>query len=147
MIDIILLFGKLVLLALMYLFLFTAARTGVGLVSGSAPARKMAVDAGRGAALTLAVVRGPAELSGVRVPVRGPVIVGRAPEADIVIANDFVSARHARVSLGPAGGAVLEDLGSTNGTLLNGTQVARPTAMKPGDVIGLGTVELKLERS
>ena len=140
MIDIILLFGKLVFLGLMYLFLFGAVRAGLGLVSGASPSKP------RGT-LVLAVTRGPAELLGVRVPLTGPIVIGRSPEADIVIANDFVSSKHARVSVSTGGGAVLEDLGSTNGTLLNGKRVSRTVAMKPGDRIGLGTVELRLERA
>ncbi|MBE0477182.1 MAG: FHA domain-containing protein [Coriobacteriia bacterium] len=141
MVDIILLFGKLVFLALMYLFLFAAVRAGLGLVGGpsAAPARV--------GGLALAVTRGPAELRGVKVPLKGPVVVGRSPEADIVIADDFVSSKHARVVLAGGGGAVLEDLGSTNGTLLNGRRVTRSVPLKPGDLIGLGTVELRLERS
>ncbi len=137
MVDVALLAGRLLLLALLYLFLLAAVRAGIGLIAGQAPAKS---DRG----LVLAVSRGPAELLGTRVPLRGPVIIGRSPGADIVIADEFVSARHARVA--PAGnGAVVEDLGSTNGTLLNGAKVVAPTSAKSGDVIDIGDVRLKVE--
>ena len=137
MIDVALLAGRLLLLALLYLFLFAAIRAGLGLVSSP---RK----AGPGS-FTLSVTRGPRELRGVTVPVSGPVVIGRSPGADIVIDDDFVSGRHARVS--PAGAeVVLEDLGSTNGTLLNGARVSAPQTLRPGDIIEIGEVRLAVER-
>ncbi len=138
MIDVALLAGRLLLLALLYLFLFAAVRTGIGLVAGQR-------TKGR-ATWTLSVVQGPRELQGVAVPVNGPVVIGRSPGADIVIGDDFVSGSHARVS--PAGdGAVLEDLGSTNGTVLNGARVTAPQMLRAGDAIDIGAVRLKVARS
>jgi pSer/pThr/pTyr-binding forkhead associated (FHA) protein len=73
------------------------------------------------------------------------VVIGRSPSADIVIGDDFVSARHARVS--PAGNdAIVEDLGSTNGTLLNGLPLSVPTTLRPGDTIDIGKLRLKVDR-
>jgi hypothetical protein len=105
MIDVVLLAGRLLLLALLYLFLFAAVKAGIGLVAGQ---RK------RGAgAWMVKVVQGPSALMGITVPIVGPVVIGRSPGADIVIGDDFVSAKHTRIS--PTGdGAVIEDLGSTN---------------------------------
>ncbi|MDZ4179442.1 MAG: FHA domain-containing protein [Coriobacteriia bacterium] len=138
MVDIILLAGKLVLLALLYLFLFAAIRAGIGTVRGAGP------RAGRATPL-LKVVQGPRELKGLKVPVSGPVVIGRSPGADIVIADDFISSQHARVV--PSGDSiVLEDLGSTNGTIVNGHRVTSPVSLSPGDEIDLGTVRLKVER-
>ncbi len=138
MIDVALLAGRLLLLGLLYLFLFAAVKTGIGLVAGQRAK-------GRGV-WTLSVVQGPRELQGVSVPVTGPVVVGRSPGADIVIGDDFVSGSHARIS--PSGdGAVLEDLGSTNGTLLNGRRVTVPATLAAGDAIDIGAVRLKVNRS
>ena len=138
MIDVALLAGRLLLIALLYLFLFAAVRTGIGLVAGQRAKGK--------GAWTLSVVQGPRELQGVSVPVTGPVIIGRSPGADIVIGDDFVSGSHARVS--PSGdGAVLEDLGSTNGTILNGQRVTSAAALRAGDAIDIGKVRLKVDRS
>ena len=133
-----LLAGRLLLLALLYLFLFAAIKTGIGLVAGQRVK-------GRGT-WTISVLKGPRELMGVNVTVNGPVVIGRSPGADIVIGDDFVSAKHARVSPG-ADGAILEDLGSTNGTILNGERVTKPTALRPGDSIDIGTVRLKVDRT
>lgn len=138
MIDVALLAGRLILLALLYLFLFAAVRAGIGLVSGQR-------TAGVGG-FTLAVVQGPPALKGVRVPVSGPVVIGRSPGADIVIGDDFVSGRHARVSLA-GNDAVLEDLGSTNGTVLNGKAITSPQTLRPGDTIDVGAVRIKVDRA
>ncbi len=137
MIDVALLAGRLLLLALLYLFLFAAVRTGIGLVSGQR-------TAGPGS-FTLSVVQGPSALKGVTLPVKGPVIIGRSPGADIVIGDDFVSGRHAKIT--PAGTeAVLEDLGSTNGTILNGQRIAGSQTLRPGDRIEIGDVQIKVDR-
>ena len=138
MIDVVLLAGRLLLLALLYLFLFAAIKAGIGLVAGQ---RKRGVGA-----WTVSVVNGPRELTGVTLPINGPVVIGRSPGADIVIGDDFVSGKHARIS--PSGdGAVLEDLGSTNGTLLNGQRVTSAQTLRPGDAIDIGAVRLKVDRS
>jgi len=137
-IDVVLLAGRLLLLALLYLFLFAAIRSGIGLVAGQRVK-------GLGS-WTVSVAQGPRELMGVRVPVNGPVVIGRSPGADIVIGDDFVSGKHARLS--PSGdGAILEDLGSTNGTLLNGQRVVGAQTLRSGDSIDIGTVKLKVDRS
>jgi pSer/pThr/pTyr-binding forkhead associated (FHA) protein len=63
--------------------------------------------------------------------------IGRDPGCDVWIDADGVSRRHARIRVeGQA--ANLEDLGSTNGTFLNGTAVNRPARLKDGDRIRLG---------
>ncbi len=137
MIDVALLAGRLLLLALLYLFLFATVRTGIGLVSSGRQ---------RGTAtLVLKVVQGPKPLRGTTVPLTGPVLIGRSPGADIVIGDDFVSGKHARVY--PSGDeAVLEDLGSTNGTVLNGARISTPRSLTTGDVIDLGSVRLEVRR-
>ena len=134
MIDVILLVGRLVFVALLYLFLFAIMKTGIGLVKGQ---RKKEKSWG------LSVERGPKELRGVKMAVRGPVIVGRAPGADIVIGAGYVSARHARFSLM---GANLfgEDLGSTNGTAVNGRRITEPTVLKSNDVVNVGDVAIRV---
>jgi pSer/pThr/pTyr-binding forkhead associated (FHA) protein len=137
-IDLALLAGRLLLLALLYLFLFAAIRAGIGLVSEQRTKRS--------GALTIRVAQGPSELKGVLLPLTSPVVIGRSPGADIVIGDDFVSGRHARLT--PSGSdVVVEDLGSTNGTLLNGQKIAMPMVVKSGDVIDIGAVRLEVGRS
>lgn len=137
MIDVLLLAGRLLLLALLYLFLFAAVRTGIGLVSGQRLKSQ--------GVWQLRVVRGPRELKGVSVPLSGPLVIGRSPGADIVIGDDFVSAKHAKVYQ-RGNEVVLEDLGSTNGTILNGDRLRNPHTLRPGDTIDIGTVRLEVDR-
>lgn len=66
-----------------------------------------------------------------------PVVLGRNAECDLVLQDQQASRRHAQVELGPAG-FVLVDLGSTNGTMLNGRRVDRPAQLAPGDRIVVG---------
>jgi len=63
--------------------------------------------------------------------------VGRDPSNDIVINHPQVSRQHARL-IRQGGVVVLEDLGSTNGTFVNGVRLTAPHTLTNGDVIGLG---------
>jgi hypothetical protein len=72
------------------------------------------------------------------------VLLGRGKAASIRLADRLASARHARVA--PDGdGIILEDLGSTNGTFLNGVQLSAPAALQSGDHIRLGESEFVFE--
>lgn len=74
----------------------------------------------------------------------GGATVGRSRQCDIVVDDANVSRRHAE--LRPRGGSwVLTDLGSTNGSRVNGRTVSGPTAIKPGDDIELGTAVMRFE--
>jgi hypothetical protein len=133
-IDIVLLVGRLLFVALLYVFLFAIMKTGIGQVKGSQKKEK---------AWKLSVERGPKELRGVNVAVTGPVIVGRAPGADIVIAAGYVSGRHAKFQV-MGQNLFVEDLGSTNGTCVNGQQISAPCALKSGDVVNVGDVSIRV---
>lgn len=63
--------------------------------------------------------------------------VGRDPGNDIVINDPHVSRQHARITQ-QGGLMVIEDLGSTNGTFVNGMRLTGPHTLADGDVIGLG---------
>lgn len=134
MIDIILLVGRLLLVALLYLFLFAIMKTGIGLVKGQRKKEKT---------WTVSVERGPKELRGVSIPVRGPIIVGRNPGADIVIGAGYVSGRHARFSL-MGQNLFIEDLGSRNGTQVNGKAILEPTPLGNNDVVNVGDVAIRV---
>ncbi|WP_374605406.1 FHA domain-containing protein [Arenimonas sp.] len=75
-------------------------------------------------------------------PVTGPVVIGRAVEADISVAAEEISRRHALVKPTPDGLQV-EDLGSSNGTFINGKRVQQGF-LKPGDELRLDAVRLIL---
>src|SRR3954464_6626785 len=72
-------------------------------------------------------------------------LLGRGDQADIRLEDGFASARHAR--LVPQGDVmVLEDLGSTNGTYLNGEPLRGPQPLHAGDRIRIGDTEFSFER-
>lgn len=71
------------------------------------------------------------------------VTIGRDLNCEIVISDPEVSRRHARLYLQGAN-YVLEDLGSTNGTFVNGQRLMGPYVLRPGEVITLGE-NIKLE--
>jgi hypothetical protein len=85
-----------------------------------------------------------------RMPVLGlpqhptrPTTIGRSIECDCVVNDPSVSRRHAQ--LRRAGEAwLLRDLGSSNGTRLNGVRVTEETEVRPGDHLGLGAVRYRL---
>lgn len=76
---------------------------------------------------------------------RGVHSLGRRAENDIVVPDAYVSGRHGELEADETG-VVFTDIGSSNGTLLNGARLAvgQKTLLQPGDVITLGSVELRL---
>jgi pSer/pThr/pTyr-binding forkhead associated (FHA) protein len=70
----------------------------------------------------------------------GSTIIGRGEAAQVRIADVGISRQHARVDFDGAR-VVITDLGSTNGTAVNGTRV-NAAALQPGDVVQLGTTTL-----
>jgi hypothetical protein len=71
-------------------------------------------------------------------------LIGRSADADIVIAANEVSRRHAQIAP-DNDGWTLTDLDSTNGVRLNGRPIGVPTRLQDGDVIEVGAVELIFE--
>lgn len=70
--------------------------------------------------------------------------IGRSPNNTIFLPDPYASTRHALLAW-REGQWWLDDQNSRNGTRLNGARVASPTIVSPGDVIGVGRTELKLE--
>jgi hypothetical protein len=70
------------------------------------------------------------------------IVVGRASDLDMVLVEDMVSRRHARIAISE-NQIVIEDLGSTNGTFVNGEKITR-TTLKEGDRVLIGTSILKV---
>jgi FHA domain len=148
-----LLIGKIAFLVLLYLFILYVVRSatkGMGqapqesIILGAAEAD--ALRAQHGVGLTRLLVLASPELGeGNTIEVTVPTVIGRGATSGIRLEHDeFVSARHARIEPRP-GGAMVDDLGSTNGTFVNGSKVKRAKLAKAGDVIKIGATELQVQ--
>jgi hypothetical protein len=74
-----------------------------------------------------------------------PVTLGRLPECELALADAGVSRRHAVVRPGPEGAWVVADLGSTNGTKVNGRLITSEHALQDGDEVTVGSTTLRFE--
>lgn len=74
-----------------------------------------------------------------------PITIGRDPKQALALADTEVSRLHARVFLSK-GAAVVEDMGSTNGTFLDGRRLTVPVELKLGAVLRLGSYAITYER-
>ncbi len=75
-----------------------------------------------------------------------PLTLGRGPQNDVSIDGDeFASARHVRVEP-RRDGVWVSDVGSTNGTYVNGVRIDRPCRLAQGDVVRVGETELRFEQ-
>ena len=136
MIDLVLFVGRVLLVVVLYIFLFAVMRTGVGLVRGQR--RDSAIWA-------IDVEKGTRRLRGLHVDILGPVVVGRSPNSDIVVDEPYVSSTHARFTIqGPA--LVVEDLSSTNGTMVNGHPIAQPVTLRENDEVQVGDTIMRVSR-
>ena len=95
----------------------------------------------------LVVVKSSARPEGEQHPLdSAPLTFGRAAQNDVALeGDDFASARHARFE--PRhDGVWVEDIGSTNGTYVNGVRLHGPRKLSFGDVVRIGETDLRLER-
>jgi hypothetical protein len=135
-------------LAVLYLFLLWVARSASRDVARTAvaglPGEGNGRQPGPSGRPRLEVVAAMGFEPGTEFAVNGGVTLGRAPGADIRVDDPFASSSHARVF--PRGPNVyIEDLGSTNGTLLNGRQLKRPQQLSTSDSIRIGDTEYRYE--
>lgn len=149
--------GKLALLALLYLFLWRVARVIATDLREPAPAA--ADQPAPRPAVAQPERRSPsrqAPTSIVLHPVQGPprtipldradhLLFGRAPHVDHRLEDDYVSDEHTELVL-TDGQWRVRDLGSTNGTYLNGQKVIAPTVIAAGDQVALGKTRLEVRR-
>ncbi len=130
---------RIAFLLLIYLFLIRA----FGVLH-----RQMAAERIEGRPLgALVVERSPGRTPrvGERIGLRATNAIGRDAGNDIPLLDEAASARHARLDASE-GEWWIEDLGSTNGTLVNGVRIERRERLRPGDEIGIGRIALRLER-
>jgi pSer/pThr/pTyr-binding forkhead associated (FHA) protein len=69
--------------------------------------------------------------------------LGRATRADFIVDEPLISRLHCRFTAGAAGVLEVEDLGSTNGTFVNGKRV-KTARLSPGDCVRVGRVEIEV---
>jgi hypothetical protein len=148
-------------IAVLYLFLLWVARSALRDLRGTGAAREHPAtpdyddatamhSAGRamdvhGGMPRLRVESAPGLRSGAVYDLSDGALLGRGADADIVLEDSFSSSQHARLI--PQGDAVvLEDLGSTNGTYLNGEPLGGPQPLHDGDRIRIGDSEFLFER-
>lgn len=102
----------------------------------------MSTPSGQAKSFALKFISG--KYQGGEFPLKGDkqIVIGRSSELDMVLVEDMVSRKHAKIQI--AGGNItIEDLGSTNGTFVNGEKV-KQARLKEGDRILIGTSILKL---
>jgi len=156
---------KICLLALLYLFFFRVlravwaetadpealgVRARVAVPATAAPAapfvpaatRRQRRRAARSPQPPTELVVVGGDSAGTVFPIDDVLLVGRAGDCHVTIAESFVSSYHARVRR-TAEATVVEDLGSTNGTYVNRSRIEAPTALHQGDLLGVGNVELQ----
>ena len=142
---------KLAFLVLLYLFIWRIVRSAArdvrmpqeSFILAPSQAAELAAlrDSGR-----LVVVRSPALGEGDELTLNSSaLLLGRGSDNDVNLARDeFASSKHARVEP-RRDGVWVEDVGSTNGTYLNGIRLTQAKRLAPGDVVRIGETELRYE--
>ncbi len=126
--------------------LMAAARSVVGVAGLAAVAGGSGSDAAAAPGkLRLKVTEGNA--TGREIQVENEFLIGRQAPGDGKLNDDIeISRQHARISRTDSG-FVVEDLGSTNGTLVNGRRISAPEPLYPGDKLQLGDTTLVVQVS
>ncbi len=129
---------KLTFIGLVYLFLWQVARAMAAHVGagGGLPRTKAG-----GAQLVLVRSEGQA---GARLAIQDVMVMGRSPDADFLLDDPYASEFHMRLVMRD-GQIVLHDLGSTNGTYVNGRRVTVPTPLSKGDAVQVGKTIMEVQ--
>jgi hypothetical protein len=137
---------KFAFIAVLYLFLLWVVRSALkdlrrpAIEDGSPPGR-----APEGERSVLVAEGGGGLRAGVAFALDGNTTIGRSPETDIQIEDQFASSRHARI-YERDGYLYIEDMGSTNGTYLNGRRLDARELLRADDRIRIGDTEFRYER-
>ncbi|MEX1208247.1 MAG: FHA domain-containing protein [Acidimicrobiia bacterium] len=131
--------SKVAFVALLYLFLFYVARAVRGHVASDSP-RTRRPEAAEPLPVLMVTAPGTEPRT---IEVRKPLVVGRSAQADVTFEDAFASDQHARFDT--AGGRLyVQDLGSTNGTTLNGERVTERRVLARGDMIRIGATTMEV---
>jgi pSer/pThr/pTyr-binding forkhead associated (FHA) protein len=136
---------KFAFLGVLYLFLLWVVRSALRDLRRPAPAREgdKAEEAPEPMGRPVLVhERGGGLSAGVSFTLNGGVTIGRSPQTDIPIDDRFASGRHARI-YERDGFSYIEDMGSTNGTYLNGKRLDTPELLRARDRIRIGDTEFR----
>lgn len=133
--DVILALLRIIFLGLVYLFVWQVARA-IGSHLGISVRRK------RKEGSRVLFVRSESQ-QGREFEVSDVVVMGRSNETDVVIDDPYASEFHLRL-VSQENGMMLHDLGSTNGTYVNGRRVSAPTELKRGDTIQVGKTVMEI---
>ena len=135
---------RIAFLVILYLFLIRAFRA----LHRSLTDERAAISAREVGIAALVVTKSHAggPRVGARLPLRAVSSVGRDAGNDVVLNDEAASAKHAIVSFAD-GEWWLEDAGSTNGTLLNGSRIWDKERLHYGDELAVGRIALRLERA
>lgn len=132
-------------LVALYTFLFWVTRIVVADLRKQVPATRSATTMQPGSG-QLVVLQGERPARGERFILSSKTItMGRDPENELVLSDQFASGQHARIII-MNGGYWIEDLGSRNGTLLNRERIAAVAPLQPGDRIEVGDTVLRFEQ-
>jgi pSer/pThr/pTyr-binding forkhead associated (FHA) protein len=145
---------KIGFIVLLYLFIWRIVRSASRDFRTGQAQESVIIAPGEAAALGLApvkraklvVIKSPALDTGEEVPVDSlPVAIGRGGQNEIPLEGDeFASAQHARFE-SKRDGLWVEDIGSTNGTFVNGARVTTPRRLSKGDVVRVGQTDFRVE--
>jgi hypothetical protein len=142
---------KIAFLVILYLFIWRIVRTASKdlrlpqesfvLTPEGARERRSRRSSGK-----LRVLQSPALTAGHTIGIdSAPIQVGRGGQNDVAIERDeFASSSHARFTP-QRDGVWVDDIGSTNGTFVNGEKVDEPRRLQPGDVVRVGETDLRYE--
>lgn len=133
--DLLLSLLRLIFLGLVYLFVWQVARS----IAGHLGLRRR----GGGRAGTRVVVVRSDSQAGLDFTISDAQVLGRSPQADIVLEDPYASEFHLRLTA-REGRLVLADLGSTNGTYVNGRRVTAPVDLSRGDAIQVGKTVMEV---
>lgn len=133
--DVILALLRIIFLGLVYLFVWQVARA-IGSHLGISVRRR------RKEGSRVLFVRSENQ-QGHEFEVGDVVVMGRSHETDVVLDDPYASDFHLRL-VSQENGIMLHDLGSTNGTYVNGRRASAPTELKRGDTIQVGKTVMEI---